>query len=281
MKENPMKKQPSKGFISTADGADIPYFMFGSGSTPVVVIPGAGDGLTTVYEGAAKLGLYYRRRARDFRLLLLSRRQPFPEGFTMEQQAEDMLYAIEKLGWPASVLELNSAGGPVGQWMAVKRPDWVKGLILSCTLHRTNEYTRGVLQMWKTMCAQRRWKDLNWSSIEHTFRPSTVAKYRLFRPILGLMKPPSDPTRLPRIFEALLDVDNRPILPRITCPALVIGGADDRVIPAEIQREMADLIPGSQIILYPGYGHGNDQENPEYEVQVRRFISKVFQASPK
>ncbi len=208
-------------------------------------------------------------------MLLLSRRQPFPEGFTMEQQAEDMLYAMEQLGWPPSVLELNSAGGPVGQWMAVKRPEQVKGLILSCTLHRTNDYTRGVLQQWKTMCEEGRWKDLNWSSIEYTFRPATVARYRLLRPLLGLIKAPSDPTRLPRIFGVLLDLDNRSILPRITCPTLVIGGADDRVVPAEIQQEMADLIPGSQILLYPGYGHGNDQENPDYEVQARAFLEKT------
>ena len=35
---------------------------------------------------------------------------------------------------------------------------------------------------------------------------------------------------------------------------------------------MASLIPNSEITLYPGYGHGNDQENPDYQRQVDRFV---------
>ncbi len=44
------------------------------------------------------------------------------------------------------------------------------------------------------------------------------------------------------------------------------------MIPAGIQREMASLIPSSRLELYPGYGHGNDQENPDYERQFRAFV---------
>jgi pimeloyl-ACP methyl ester carboxylesterase len=265
----------NKGFLSLPDGAQIPYLILGSGKIPVVVIPGAGDGLTTVVEGAGRLALYYARRASDFCILLLSRRQPFPEGFTIEQQAEDMLAVLKALDWPPCVLELNSAGGPVGLVMAVRAPERVKGLILSCTLHCTVPHTRQVLEMWKTMAEQGRWRELNWSSIEYTFRPQTVAKYRLMRPLLGLMKPPSDPTRLPRMFGSLLDLDQRDLLPQITCPSLVIGGADDRVIPADVQREMAALIPNSRLVLYPGYGHGNDQEKPAYEVEARKFLKET------
>lgn len=78
-----------------------------------------------------------------------------------------------------------------------------------------------------------------------------------------------------RVFESLLNLDNRSVLPRISRPALVIGGEADRVIPADVQREMAALTPKSQLILYPGYGHGNDQENPDYARQVDLFVSKL------
>ena len=61
------------------------------------------------------------------------------------------------------------------------------------------------------------------------------------------------------------EFDHRPILPDIEHPALVIGGQEDSVIPAHIHRKMSDLIPNSHLNLYPGHGHGNDQENPNYE----------------
>ena len=73
----------------------------------------------------------------------------------------------------------------------------------------------------------------------------------------------------------MLNLDNRPILPRISCPALVIGGEDDRVVPADVQREIAALIPESRLILYPDYGHSNDQESPDYARHVDLFVSNL------
>jgi pimeloyl-ACP methyl ester carboxylesterase len=91
------------------------------------------------------------------------------------------------------------------------------------------------------------------------------------------MGKPRSPERLERILAGILSVDNRPLLPRIALPTLVIGGEDDRLIGAQIQREMAQLIPTSRLKLYPGYGHGNDQENPDYAVQVERFAAQLYQ----
>ena len=76
----------------------------------------------------------------------------------------------------------------------------------------------------------------------------------------------------------MLEVGLEPTLPggnRISPPALVIGGEDDRVIPADVQREMAALIPKRMLILYPGYGHGNDQEYPDYARQVDLFVGTL------
>jgi len=62
---------------------------------------------------------------------------------------------------------------------------------------------------------------------------------------------------------------------RIACPTLVIGGADDRAVPAEIQRQMAARIPAAFLELCPGFGHFNDTENPAYEEHVQRFAKRA------
>lgn len=227
-------------------------------------------------DAAWRLAWFFRRRARTQHVLVLSRRQPIPIGYTVEQHAEDYMLALVRLGQTPTVVECNSAGGPIGQWLAVKRPDLVRGLILSSTLHRTVERSRAVLLYWRQLAVEGRWAELQWSSIAYTFRPPTVRRYRPLRPWLRLISRPRDPQRLVRIFDGLVDLDNSRLLPRIACPTLVIGGADDRVVPADVQREMAGLIPGSQLMLYPGYGHGNDQENPDYAIQVTRFIGQVW-----
>lgn len=263
------------GALHTHDGASMSYLVLGSGPIPIVVIPGAGDGLATADEARGRLRWYFAKRARRYRLLYLSRRQPIPDGFTVEQHADDYIYACEQLGWSRGVLECNSAGGPIGQWIAAKRPDLLHGLILSCTLHRANDRFRRKLEYWIALARRGDWSELNWDSVETTFRPKTVARYRRFKPLLRFMPRPRYPERLERVFQGLLHLDNRPILPGIACPTLVIGGADDQLIDRAIQEEMGRLIAPSRTMLYPGYGHGADQENPDYERQVARFVREV------
>lgn len=265
-----------KGSLITSGGDRISYVTLGDGPIPIVLIPGAGDGLTTVGDTARRAVFFYRKRAPHYRMLLLSRRQPTPHGFTVEQHADDYLWAMERLEWVPSVIECNSAGGPIGQWLAIKRPDLVRGLIMSVSLHRTVSHTRAIVEHWIKLARQGRWYDLNKSSIEHTYRPQTVEKYRPFLPALRLLRSPRYPERMERILEGLLDLDNRSILPSIEHPTLVIGGEDDKVIPVHVQREMAELIPNSSLKLYPGYGHSNDQENPDYERQVEAFTRSIL-----
>ncbi len=256
-------------------GDRIPYVALGDGPAPVVLIPGAGDGLATMSDAARRVAFFYRRRASRYRMLLLTRRQPIPRGFTAEQHADDYFWAIGRLGWGPSVIECNSGGGPIGQWLAVKHPDLVRGLILSVSLHRTVPHTREVIEHWMELARRGRWYELHKSSIEYTYRPQTVEKYRRFLPLLRLLPDPRYPERMERILEGLLGLDNRSVLPGIQSPALVIGGEEDRVIPAYVQREMAELIPNSRLKLYPGYGHGNDQENPDYNRQVDAFVRSL------
>ncbi|MEY4564475.1 MAG: putative non-heme bromoperoxidase BpoC [Pseudomonadota bacterium] len=49
--------------------------------------------------------------------------------------------------------------------------------------------------------------------------------------------------------------DSRPDLPAIRCPALVLAGRDDQVIPPAMAEEMAAAIPGASLVLVPHCGH--------------------------
>jgi pimeloyl-ACP methyl ester carboxylesterase len=63
---------------------------------------------------------------------------------------------------------------------------------------------------------------------------------------------------------------------QIPCPTLVVGGADDRSVPPEVQREMAARIPGAELQQFAGFGHFNDMENPEYQPLVTRFAQQIM-----
>ncbi|MDQ2847234.1 MAG: aldolase/citrate lyase family protein [Actinomycetota bacterium] len=55
--------------------------------------------------------------------------------------------------------------------------------------------------------------------------------------------------------------DHRPWLPTIGVPTLVIGGIDDEICTPELQRELADLIPGARYMAIQT-GHMSMLENP-------------------
>ncbi len=53
----------------------------------------------------------------------------------------------------------------------------------------------------------------------------------------------------------LADGDRRDWVKRITAPTLVIHGKDDPLVPHEGGEELAALIPGAKLKLFPGMGH--------------------------
>ena len=57
--------------------------------------------------------------------------------------------------------------------------------------------------------------------------------------------------------------DNRPLLPGIRCPTLVLVGREDVLTPLELSREIADGIPGSHMEVIPDCGHLSTLEQPD------------------
>ncbi len=52
------------------------------------------------------------------------------------------------------------------------------------------------------------------------------------------------------------------LLPRISCPALILTGRDDGWSPPDRHREMAAAVPGSTLSIIPECGHMSTMERP-------------------
>lgn len=57
--------------------------------------------------------------------------------------------------------------------------------------------------------------------------------------------------------------DNRPLLPRIACPTLVLVGREDALTPVELAQEISAGIPGAKLEIVPDCGHLSTMERPE------------------
>ncbi len=50
-------------------------------------------------------------------------------------------------------------------------------------------------------------------------------------------------------------VDERPALPAVAVPTLVLAGGQDRLCPVERHTEIAELVPDARLHVLPGVGH--------------------------
>jgi pimeloyl-ACP methyl ester carboxylesterase len=264
-----------RGTLRLAHGAGMDWLQLGRGERKMVIVPGAGDGLWTVRQSALHLAWRYRRRFWSHQLLILGRREPIPTGFGVQDYADDCLTAIDRLNWGPSIWECISAGGPIGQAVAQQRPDMVSGLVLASTTYRVDERLRLVLEHWRGLVHARRWADLYWNIAALNRRPEMVARFRSLKPLLHMAPPPRNPQRFIRLLDGLLRLDNYALLSEIACPTLVIGGTEDRIISADLQREMAQLIPHSRLVLFDGYGHAAPLEHPRSERVTRQFMEAI------
>ena len=57
--------------------------------------------------------------------------------------------------------------------------------------------------------------------------------------------------------------DSRPLLASIRCPTLVLVGDGDIATPPELNKEIADGIPGAKLTVVPDSGHLTTLEQPE------------------
>lgn len=57
--------------------------------------------------------------------------------------------------------------------------------------------------------------------------------------------------------------DNRTFLGQITCPTLIVVGAEDALTPVKVHEEIQSLIRGSRLEIIPECGHLTTMEQPE------------------
>jgi pimeloyl-ACP methyl ester carboxylesterase len=76
--------------------------------------------------------------------------------------------------------------------------------------------------------------------------------------------------------------DYRPYQERLRAPILLLWGEDDRILPPEVGRLLAQRLTGAELRVLPGVGHLPPEEAPDqvYEV-IRQFLAMRTAPVPK
>jgi pimeloyl-ACP methyl ester carboxylesterase len=290
-----------------ANGIDIEYESFGRDGDPLILfIMGFGAQLIfwpePLCQGLAAKGFRVVRfdnrdvgksthltgqSAPDPRALfaeVMGGRRPHVP-YSLDDMADDAVGVMDALGVDRAHIVGASMGGMIAQLVAINHPDRTKSLIsiMSTTGRRDlpsgNPETLSVL-----------FRPPNSTSRDDLIDASILVQKALsgpgYRASEAEMRAraevrtdyaPFDMDGIARQSAALIVAQPRnALLKALRCPALVIHGADDPVIPASGAKDTAESIPGAELIIIPGMGHDFPPALvPVYLKHIGGFVAEV------
>ena len=261
------------GCVKIGD-TEMYYVSFGSGDRKLAVLPGLSDGLATVKGKAFVLSMPYRKFFRDYTVYMFSRKNDMPEGYSIEDMAEDQVRAMKALGIGQACLLGVSQGGMIAQYVAANHPETVTKLILAVTAPNANETVRDAVSGWIGMAERGDHTALMVDTAEKMYSEKYLRKNRKLFPLLARFTKPKDYDRFMKNARAILAFDARGELAKIGCPTLIIAGSDDRTVGNEAASELNALIGGSELFVYDGLGHGAFEEAKDFYDRILAFCEK-------
>lgn len=250
---------------------DIEYCSFGKGANSFVLLPGIS--IRYMREYAAAVSVAYGKLAEDYRVYLFD----FPEALTqcesIERIAEAHAEALKRLGIKDAYICGASLGSITAQYIAAEYPELVKKAVLASTLSRPNPESVEVFEHWNELARQGKTAELNRECAKAIYSPEYFEKHkRVFRAMENIGTP-EQLERFAVLTKACLNVNTFDRLSGITCPVLVIGSMQDRVVFPQGTMETAEKL-GCELYMYEGYSHACYDEAPDFLERVLNFFAK-------
>jgi len=171
-----------------------------------------------------------------------------------------------------------SMGGAVAQLVALHHPDRVRSLVLACTACRVHPWRRELLSEWASIANERGMSEMAKRAVHWVVAARSA---RRFWPALGwfgplAVRPPAHAfsAQVRAILDAPEDEAGR--LESLHVPTLVIVGSQDVLTPRGDSEELAERIPGAELVVISGAAHGLMFEHAStYNRVVLEFLQRV------
>lgn len=255
------------------NGIDLSYEVSGSGPLVVMVMGTGSPG--RVWKANQEPAL----RKAGYRVALFDNRGIAPSsecaaGFTIDDMVADTAALIEHLGGPALVVG-TSLGARVTQELALARPDLVRAAVMLATYGRSTPLLSAISAGERALYDQGITLPPEYEAAvtaHLNLSPHTIDDDRSARDwldVIGFSQAKTTPGIRAQLELHNHEPDRRAAYREISRPALVVGFADDRTLPAKLAREVAQAIPNAEYAEVDRAGHFGYLERP---AEVNRLI---------
>ncbi|MEU5402390.1 alpha/beta fold hydrolase [Streptomyces sp. NPDC005963] len=273
------------------NGRRLHYTEHGSGR-PALLVMGTGSPgrVWQLHQVPALVGAGYRA-------ITLDNRGIDPDGgpppatdshdFTLTDMVQDVVGLIAHLGDGPAVIIGTSLGARIAQEVALARPDLVSHLVAMGAYARP-EPVQDLLTAGQ--CALHDQKVILPPAFHaaitalQNLSPTTLRDALAVRDWLDVFEASgsaiTDGVRAQHAVQLADSHDRRSAYGRIEVPTLVIGFADDLMVPPWLSREVADVVPGAQYAEIADCGHFGYLERPDaVNATILRFLAERQQTA--
>ena len=187
---------------------------------------------------------------------------------SIDQMADDAVRLLDHLEIDKTVVFGVSMGGTIAQRIALDHPDRLSALILGITWARPLEYMRRQDHLANLLADAAGPAELIDSSLIRMFTPRffEMGQEAVDRMVAAFFTDSGPGLPATEVLKAQLDAlgkhDVLHELHKIDVPTLVFGGKMDMMVPGFASEEIAQAIPGSQLVMLET-GHGSGVEEME------------------
>lgn len=226
---------------------------------------------------------------------------PDPKGdYSRRNYVEHIRRVADKLGVQRFILGGNSMGGKHALAFAAAYPERIEGLVLvdasgmpmlTPQAMEAGDDNRGKRRGTTTgnigfaiagmpginrIVEQVTPRSLIEQSLRQSVSVESIVTEDMIDRYWELLRYPGNRRATLQRFSIPYDPLGRNKFPGITAPALIIWGEEDRLIPVAAGRYLDEILPQSQLVIYPGIGHLPQEEAPERSLaDVRAWMATL------
>ena len=172
--------------------------------------------------------------------------------------ADDAIAVLDDAGIDSAHVMGASMGGAIAQLVALRHPERVRSLVLACTACRNFQWRRELLTEWASIANERGMGEMARRAAHWVMAPRSV---RRFWPVVGWFGPLAmglPPHAFASQVRAILDAPEEliDVLATLDVPTLVVVGNQDILTPRGDSEELAERIPGAELVVISGAAHG-------------------------
>ncbi len=255
----------------------IYYEVHGEGE-PLLLITGLSSDLTSWIFQIPEFSKKYRVIIFDNRGVGRTDAPDIP--YSTEMMADDSAGLLNALGIEKAHILGHSMGGFIAQELALKYPLLVRSLVLASAGTQETHMGKHLIDTWARMAREGVNRELFvrelllWLFTENFFENTVMVQIAVDMLVTGPYPQPAH--GLIRQVGACLEHNMKDRIGNITTPTLVLAGKEDILVPVRMSEELAAGIPGAELVVLEGAGHGALSEAADkFNLAVLEFLSKV------